>query len=89
MDTQTSKQFIDGLAIAAKAVATTTIDPRVSLPVHGAAMLLSLIGRLLETRSADEARAILETIVAEGTKPISEAELQAQAERVIAELQSD
>lgn len=83
-DNQTSKQLVEGFAVAATAMSLSATDPRISLPIRGAAAILALVARIMEGRSLDESRAILEKIATDGVKPIGQDELDAQGRAVLA-----
>lgn len=73
----------DGLAdlvIVAKEVARTTPE------VEGLVVLLTLLGRILEGRTPEEAMAILEGVLADGVKPITQSALSEQEVKVLSAL---
>ena len=63
----------------------TSGDPRVSLPARGAALILNAVSRMMDKRSDEEALAILHRLLAEGAKPVSQAELDAQVDEILEE----
>lgn len=77
---------LEGLAVAAQAIATSATDPTTKRAATGAALLIALVERVLAGRTVDEAKAILEALVADGVKPISGDELAAQAAAIVAKL---
>ena len=82
----TAKSIIRGFAVAAKAIANATTDRKVKLAAEGAATVLALAEAMLEGRTVDEAKAVLEALVKDGVKPIGQDELDAQVADTVAKL---
>lgn len=83
------QEILDGLAAAAQAMANTSKDPLVKASANGAAVLVSLVGRVLEGRTPDEAKAVLESLLKDGVKPITQNELDEQAKKIIADITNE
>jgi len=80
------KDILNGLAAAAQALANSSTDPAVKASASGAAMFIALVGRILEGRTPEEAKAILEDLLKNGVKPITNADLDEQAKKIVAEI---
>ena len=83
------QEILDGLAAAAQVMANTSKEPLVKASANGAAVLISLVGRVLEGRTPDEAQAVLESLLKDGVKPITQNELDEQAEKIIADITNE
>ena len=80
-----TNDILTGFATAAQAIANESTDPVVKASAAGAAVLIALVARLLDGRTPAEAKAILETLLKEGVTPISDADLDAQAKKIVAD----
>lgn len=80
------QEILDGLAAAAQVMANNSNDPVVKASASGAAVLISLVGRMLEGRTPDEAKAILQDLLKNGVQPITSDELDEQAKKIIADI---
>lgn len=80
------QEILTGLAAAAQAIANSSTDPTVKASAASAAVFIALVGRVLEGRTPDEAKAVLEGLLKDGVQPITGAELDAQAAKVIADI---
>ena len=85
MSSQTGQDIVRGFAAGAQAIAVTSSDPRVAIPARGAALILNTVARLMAGRTDEEAQAILERLVNDGAQPISQSELDAQVDKILAE----
>lgn len=83
---ENTKNMVRGLAAGAQAIASASKDPRVVIPARATALLLNMVARLLERRTAEEVAEILGDILASGATPIDQEELDAQVETILAEL---
>jgi hypothetical protein len=79
----TVQDVLNGLAAAAQALANSTSDPVVKASASGAAVFIALIGRVLEGRTPEEAKAVLEGLLKTGVKPITNDDLDAQAKQIV------
>lgn len=80
------QEILDGLAAAAQVMANNSTDPVVKASASGAAVLISLVGRMLEGRTPEEAKAVLENLLKNGVQPITQDELDDQAAKIIADI---
>lgn len=80
------QEVLTGLAAAAQAIANSSTDPTVKASATGAAVLIALVGRVLEGRTPEEAKAVLEGLLKDGVQPITETELDDQAKKIIADI---
>jgi hypothetical protein len=80
------QEILDGLAAAAQVMANNSTDPVVKASASGAAVLISLIGRVLEGRTPEEAKAVLEGLLKDGVLPITKDVLDEQAKKIIADI---
>lgn len=81
-----ANDILTGFATAAQAIANESTDPVVKASAASAAVLIALVARLLDGRTPDEAKAILETLLKEGVTPITEQDLNDQVKKIKAEL---
>lgn len=81
-----AKDILAGFATAAQAIANESSDPVVKASASSAAVLIALVARLLDGRTPAEAKSVLEALLKDGVTPITEADLEAQAQKIIAGL---
>ena len=82
------QEIITGLAAAAQAMANSSSDPALKVSASSAAVLIALVGRVLEGRTPDEAKEVLEELLRTGVRPISALDLENQARKIINDLNS-
>lgn len=80
------QDVLNGLAAAAQALANSSTDPAVKASASGAAVLIALVGRILEGRTPAEAKAVLEDLLKNGVKPITGDDLDKQAKKIVEEI---
>jgi hypothetical protein len=78
--------ILRGAAAGAGVTATVSPDPIVSGIAKGSQALLGLVASLVDSVGQDKAKEILEKLVGDPAKPISEADLDADVARVRREL---
>ena len=76
--------ILTAVAVGLDAIDAATPDAKISLAAKGAATVVRLLASITTDRSPEEVVAILEQILENGAKPISQAELDAQVDAAIA-----
>lgn len=83
------QELLHGLAVAAHSIGQSSTDPKVKVSAEGAAVLLSLLERVVEGRTVEEAKQVLHSLLLDGVKPISSQELDDQARKITESLKRE
>ena len=82
-----AREILHGLALVMQSIATISPNPVTRAEAGAAAILVSLLERMLEGRTTEQATAILKTLLVGGVQPITQNELDHHAAAIVAEIE--